>query len=224
MKNLILTTAIIICSLHIKAQTLNKYHGGNADGYASATGSKSTALPVVLTDFTAEVDHATVTIKWSTSFEMNSELFIVQRSRDGIEFQYVGSLIPIHNSNRKVSYSISDQLDSQTGTWYYKLLQKDINQEAKSIGVKAVTITQPIFGPTISVYPNPANTNIVLVKNGEDCINMTTIVILSNDSKIYYNGTYTNGGIDVSNYPDGIYYLSVFGERRNEALKFVVKH
>lgn len=75
-----------MCSLCIKAQTLNKYHGGNADGYASATASKSTALPVIITNFTIEIDHEIVTLKWSTNYEINSELFIIQRSKDGVQF------------------------------------------------------------------------------------------------------------------------------------------
>ena len=223
MKNLILTTAIIICSLHIKAQTLNKYHGGNGDGYASGIASKSIALPVMLTSFTAEVDHEIVTIKWTASFEINSEVFIVQRSKDGIHFE-IGNEISAHgNSFAAAQYSFSEQLTGQTGTWYYKLLQKDMNQEAKSMGVKAITITLPAYGPTISVYPNPANSNLVLTNNETDSLSNSSIMIMGNDCKVYYIGSYSNPGIDVSNYAEGIYYLTSYG-KRIQTLKFVVKH
>ncbi len=223
MKNLILTTAIIICSLHVKAQTLNKYHGGNGDGYALGTASKSIALPVMLTSFTAEIDHEIVTLKWSTNSEINSELFIIQRSKDGILFEYVGELSAQVNSTITARYSFSEQLTGQTGTWYYKLLQKDMNQYAQTLGVKAVTIAQPILVPTISIYPNPTNNNMALINNTTDYLDITTILIFANDGKIYYNGPYNNSGIDVSNYAEGIYYLTSYG-KRIQSLKFVVKH
>ncbi len=98
-----------------------------------------------------------------------------------------------------------------------------MNEEAKSLGVRAVTITQPIFAPTLRIYPNPANNNIVLINTETNDLSASTFVIFANDGRIYYTGAYNNSGIDVSNYPEGIYYLTTFG-KRIESIKFIVQH
>ncbi|MDZ4756512.1 MAG: T9SS type A sorting domain-containing protein [Bacteroidota bacterium] len=224
MKNLIITTSLILClQTIITAQTLNKYQGRSGDGYASASANKSSALPVILSSFNLIKNDKLVTLSWSTTSETSSELFMIQRSFDGVYFETINEQAAQGNSFTKINYSYTDSLNDQTGTIYYKLLQKDVNQYAKSVGVKTINFNGAAILLPLTLYPNPANEYITLLNENNNILRDFSVIIVGMDGKIYHNGLYTNSGIDVSNFAEGIYILNSFATP-NQTLKFVVKH
>ena len=116
-------------------------------------GATISPLPVTLTSLSATCDE-TVMLSWTTASEQNSDRFVIEKSRDGKSWFYVGAQAAAGNSNRVINYTQSDH-DSWIGMNYYRLRQVDFNEE------------QTIFGPisvscernesSIEVFPNPNN-------------------------------------------------------------------
>ena len=88
------------------------------------------ALPVELTDFTAHCSDNGVTLNWSTSSEINNDYFVIERSDDMKNFEYVTEISGQGNSNKTQNYEYEDfTYDGKKA--YYRLLQVDFDGTAK---------------------------------------------------------------------------------------------
>lgn len=112
-------------------------------------------LPASLLDFSARPDNDKVDLTWSTSMESNNNYFTIERSRDGVNFEFVqrvNSLAINGNSNTVLNYSAQD-LNPYTGTSYYRLKQTDLDGNFKYSKTVTVNFDQQ---QSVTVYPNPA--------------------------------------------------------------------
>lgn len=219
---------VLFFTLTTTISAQDKYHGGKGDGYASATASKTTALPAMLVSFDAIKDNNNVQLTWSTAGEINSEKFILERSTDGVNFETINEQFSQGNTISKTIYSYTDSLNDLSGMVYYRLLQKDINKYAQQIGVKKVMIYKTLAPASLKVFPNPANDLITLTVIIDGRESNYTVNIIGIDGKCYHSEehsykTTANLQIEISNLPEGVYIVYVLGAN-NQALKFVVKH
>lgn len=123
------------------------------------------ALPVSLSNFTAERVGGVAKLKWATLNEQNNLGFEVQRSLDGSNFSKVGfvsSNTPNGNSNSTQHYSFND-LNTPSGNAYYRLQQTDKDGRAtlSSVLVLKAGATEKLA--VRSVYPNPTYGTIKLL-------------------------------------------------------------
>ncbi len=121
------------------------------------------ALPVVLTAFTAEViEEKMVLLEWSTSSETNSDYFEVERSKDGVDFDYVGRVYGQGQSNVFQAYELLDE-EPMSGASYYRLKQVDLDDSFSYSEIRSVKINNQVVS-NFKLYPNPAvfDANIVL--------------------------------------------------------------
>jgi len=128
-----------------------------------ATGSMSpppVLLPVVLTSFTAILQSTKqVKVTWSTSMEVNSSKYEVERSVDGINYQVVATKAAAGNSSIKLIYTIIDNVTALTApVVYYRLKQIDIDGQKSRSKVASVRLKK-IIG-NFSVSPNPFSNNV----------------------------------------------------------------
>ncbi len=116
-------------------------------------------LPVRLSSYTAQAvstaANPRIVIKWTTTFEENNESFIVERSADGLNFQYLAS-VPATNLAQGSSYQVEDA-SPLSGTGYYRLAQRDIDGTVTYFDIKSVNL-----GVTgrLAVWPNPATSSL----------------------------------------------------------------
>ena len=112
-------------------------------------------VPVSLTSFTADLLQSNqVKVAWNTSMELNSKLFIVERSSDGNSFKMVATKAAAGNSSTAISYFINDDISAVTAPIvYYRLKQTDIN--GKSDVSKIVSVRLKKATGNFSVSPNP---------------------------------------------------------------------
>ncbi|MDD2982662.1 MAG: T9SS type A sorting domain-containing protein [Crocinitomicaceae bacterium] len=117
-------------------------------------GGSSSPLPVTLTNFSASCDQ-NVTLNWSTASEQNSDKFILEKSRDGLEWIAFAEQAAAGNSNTNVDYQ---QVDNNTwnGITYYRLRQLDFNGEQEVFGPISTSCEGNISNSMV-VYPNPNN-------------------------------------------------------------------
>ena len=100
----------------------------NADAFGDlyAMDNGSARLPIVLISFDAEVVGSAVRLNWSTASEINNEIYTIERSSNGIDFESILYKEGAGDSNQTLHYSLSD-VNPLPGRSYYRLKQTDFN-------------------------------------------------------------------------------------------------
>lgn len=114
---------------------------------------QATALPVELTYFQTEVsDNQIINIRWETATEINSSHFVLERSRDAVNYKSIATVEAAGSSKTQKRYSFTDE-SALFGTNYYRLSQIDKDGIQQLFRPQAVIIddTNLPFG----VFPNP---------------------------------------------------------------------
>jgi uncharacterized repeat protein (TIGR01451 family) len=140
------------------------------DGTASLNGgAEAGPLPVTLTSFTASlVSPSQVKVSWSTSMEINSSKFEVERSTDGVAFNAVATKAGSGNSNLQTDYSLNDDVTAiNNAVVYYRLKQFDIDGKASISKIVSVRLkkTTGAFSVSPNPFRNTANISIDWDKN-----------------------------------------------------------
>ncbi len=177
-----------------------------------------TALPIELIDFSAEPqDKINVKVEWSTASEINNDVFIVERSIDGLTWEYVEQIAGAGNSSDKILYSIVDK-EPYNGLSYYRLTQVDYDGKSESF-VICVTVE---FESKLIVYPNPTNGMFTIQGVGFENVSLEILTLkgevinsrfIKNDRSLVMN---TEG------WPSGIYYLRIIRNGISESKKLEV--
>lgn len=109
-------------------------------------------LPIELMTFTAKVNaQHQVDIYWATTTETNNDYFLVQRSKDGVEFETVGEVAGSGNSTSPKYYELLDE-SPYTGTSYYRLQQIDFDGTSTYSEMVSVELA---LATAIQLFPNP---------------------------------------------------------------------
>lgn len=101
-------------------------------------------LPVKLTQFEASYQNSTVSLKWSTASEQNSNRFEVEISRDGQFFQVLGEVKCKGNATETIHYTFTDSIIKITNSQhrYYRL--KQIDNDGRYEYSKIIEVNIPI--------------------------------------------------------------------------------
>lgn len=83
-------------------------------------------LPIELIYFKAKPDDYGVLLEWSSAVEINNDYYTIERSYNGIDFEFVEYLDGAGNSKETLVYKVVDQPKS-FGVIYYRLTQTDFD-------------------------------------------------------------------------------------------------
>ncbi len=99
-------------------------------------------VPVTISSFKATAaDQNTVKVQWNTVQEINTSYFELQKSNDGINWLYAGTVKANGNTANLSSYSYNDNVSANTGAVvYYRLKMVDINGAERFSPVSSVVI------------------------------------------------------------------------------------
>lgn len=97
----------------------------------------SGVLPVVLSSFNVTLNKDVVLLDWSASQEQNNTFFTVERSNDGINFSFLGTINGAGTSAVFNTYHLVDHMPFE-GTNYYRLSQTDVDGNQKYYTVKRI--------------------------------------------------------------------------------------
>ena len=98
-------------------------------------------------DFKGQLKGNSVVLDWSTSFELKSRGFDIERSYDGSNFVKAGFVAAAGNSNIKRMYSFTDPDIAQEFN-YYRLKQIDADNH---LNINSLQTTM-LAGDTIFIY------------------------------------------------------------------------
>lgn len=121
------------------------------------------SLPVELLSFTATLqDKREVLLEWTTVSEVDSDYFNVGRSKDGVNFEWIGKVDAVGNSNEEQRYTFLDR-GPYVGKSYYRLQQVDRDETYEYSAIRQVFIGSQ--HSDVIVYPNPADKWIRVITN-----------------------------------------------------------
>lgn len=149
-----------------------------------------------LQSFTGEITPLqTVQLNWTTSLEINSDYFIVEKSNDNIHFTAIDSVAAINTGRFMINYKSKDNNPSQ-GINFYRLKMVDILGNYKYSQLVVIRLTNSTV-PLI--FPNPA-TNDVNILQGTDAIQTVSIYDLSGRLMMRNNNDNKNTLINIKLY------------------------
>jgi len=122
-------------------------------------------VPITLLNFKGEKQGAINKLEWTTSTEINSAGFALERSADGMNFSqlvYVASKAVNGNSNSQLIYSFND-VKPLLGNGYYRLKQMDRDGKYSYSSIMLLKGNKPTALTISSIYPNPSVRELNLV-------------------------------------------------------------
>jgi hypothetical protein len=160
----------------------------------------SSILPLKLLSFTASKVADINLLKWSTTEEINTDNFKVERNT-GNGFVKIGIVKAAGNSGVEKQYAFEDK-QPFAGTNHYRL--KMVDKDGYAEYSKIVTV-QSDGSAGISIYPNPVQSKLFV----EGVINGTMYQIKNASGQVITSGRLNTEGINLNTLPTGIYILVV---------------
>ena len=119
---------------------------------------EASALPVELIAFDAFGTNDNVTLEWVTTNEMDNKGFVVERSKNGIDWREIG-FVAGRNVSERSNYRFVDQRP-YPGTNYYRLEQQDFSGTSSISSIK--TVRMDFRGKALLAYPIPASDEMMV--------------------------------------------------------------
>ena len=183
-------------------------------------------LPVELISFEVICGNTkAIEIRWQTVSEINNDFFTIEKSVDGINYQFLKEVVGSGNSNQIHNYSIFDYTPNNGKTVYYRLKQTDFDGGFKFHGVK--TIQCKVSRTVLSdVYPNPISDlisfDLSIPKDG--FVDIKVIDYLGReilDESRFINKGNSTINLKMNEFSSGIYFLKI--EFKLESFNSVTK-
>jgi len=191
----------------------------STDGSVSIAGTYTIAttdaianvLPVELLHFSAAPRGDRVELSWATASEIDHAAFVVERSRGGKVFEYVGK-VASDGQDRYTTreYALMDK-QPLPGTSYYRLVQIDLDGTTTYSDIVAVFLGDtgaPKDGVTL--FPNPGRELVTL--SSQDRLDNAELFLFNAAGQqvpLRYTAQEYQMEIPVRQLPAGLYFLQV---------------
>ncbi|PWT74529.1 MAG: hypothetical protein C5B59_10950 [Bacteroidetes bacterium] len=182
-------------------------------------------LPVELVQFVASRNSdQTISVSWSTSQEVNSAYFNVERSADGAgNWQTIGTVKAKGFASSTTDYTYKD-VNPLDGANYYRLKMVDLDGKFKYS--KVVSVSSDTKSDALVIYNNPF-TDMIRFKVNVSLTQDLMFVVTDIQGKAYYRQVYRakSGDNFVNIAPpsmaQGVYMLHIQGNTIDRTVKLV---
>jgi hypothetical protein len=124
-------------------------------------------LPIKLSaPMAVKQNNKDVIASWATSSEENNAHFLVEHSRDGIDFETVGTVKGSRDTDSEKSYNYTHK-NAPIGLNYYRLTQVDFDGKSETFEVASIEV-KPRSG--MSIYPTQAQDYITIEGDASEAI------------------------------------------------------
>lgn len=174
-------------------------------------------LPVVLNGFSAVRSANAVTVQWTTTNEINTKGFYVERSANGRNYSSLG-FTAAKNSGASATneYRFTDH-SPLAATGYYRLRIVDISGQIVYSNVVKVAAGLSLLS---RVYPNPAHGIVyVEMESSKDAV-MTAVVTNTSGNTVLQKSIAVTAGtnrlpLNVNRLSSGSYFITITGYNGN---------
>jgi hypothetical protein len=175
-------------------------------------------LPIELLSFTGYETGEGIMLKWETASEINNDYFTLQRANESNEFTAIAKIAGAGTTNEERNYFYYDE-NPFSGLNYYQLLMTNFSGEISRSQIISVVNSEAINA--MHIYPNPSHDKInVLIEDANFDLRISTAT-----GKVIYelNNISSTAQIDISNFPEGIYFINTLTDRLIEANQKFIK-
>ncbi len=183
---------------------------GNIIGLDDINISYLGTVPVTMLSFDAVRAGKSNNLLWTTTNEINSSRFEIERSTNGINYVSIGSINTIGNGSSKQSYRFMDASPAK-GNNYYRIKSIDLDNSYKLSVVRNV---KNLGFVEMVINPNPVASTINISLEAE-ASEIASIIITDLSGRKVYAGTKNviagsnNIPVDVNNLNKGIYIVTL---------------
>lgn len=160
----------------------------------------SQPLPVELILFTADaINNQSVLCRWTTATEINNDFFTVERSRDGMNFEPIGTVDGAGNSTSILQYQHPDN-NPYRGISYYRLRQTDFDGQfsySPPVAVRLVDRSGMLVSPTL------ADESFTIFTNFTEESRLTLHLYTADGRLVMKNSWYLMAGVTTTEVPRG---------------------
>jgi hypothetical protein len=176
-------------------------------------------LPIELLDFTAILNNNKVNLNWRTVTEINNNYFTVERSKDGINFEFVAKVQGAGNSTTTKQYVTLDEKPYQ-GLSYYRLKQTDFDGKFNYSKIVYVNFKKDI-SKEVKIYPNPVTNELNMeIPGNTEPLNFE---LISLTGAVVYKGIINEKTrVQTSSFAPGTYLIK-FASDHTSGFKKVIK-
>jgi hypothetical protein len=184
-------------------------------------------VPVELTSFTAVSQNGNVLLDWSSSSELNTLGFEVQRQTNLYEFLTIGFVNAHGTTTESNRYSFVDY-DLQSGNYSYRLKQVDFNGLFTYSEEVNVIVKAPLQFDLAQNYPNPFNpmTRILYSIAKESFVTLRVYNIVGEEVETMVNEIQQPGNYSVlfnaTNVSSGVYFYTINAGIFSEVKKMII--
>lgn len=175
-----------------------------------------TTLPIELLTFEGLCFNAKRNFYWSTATEHNNDYFVLEQSRDGVDFSVSGTIAGAGNSTELQTYSIS--IENSKGN-YFRLKQVDFDGVESFSDIIFVECESSTLEETVS--PNPCQDFIEIKLTESTTQSSIELVNLQGQQikKLIADGETLKLRIDLLDVNPGVYYLLVKSQETHQTIQ-----
>jgi len=179
-------------------------------------------LPIELVNFNAALMNSWVRLTWSTLSELNNDHFVIERTKDGVDFETVGLIKGNGTSSQTHNYQSID-FSPFLGKSYYRLNQIDFDGHNHYSELIEITVNRTSYD--ITPVPNPVVDKSTIFIPADFNDGDITVEIYSLQGSLI-SSKHLNGASSVellrSEMPTGVYLVRISSGSQVASAKFIV--
>jgi hypothetical protein len=162
-------------------------------------------------DIKALVNNNQIIIKWVANESFKNEIYCIQRSTDGNSFNTIGNMAAKDMASAHNDYTFIDAKVAKNTQYYYRVMVLDNDGKKTFSNTATAIINQHEMNTAdlISLYPNPTSNKFTIVLNSHGTLLPKSIKLYNTLGNEVYTKILSAETIDISDLPNGIYFLSV---------------
>ncbi|MBU6159436.1 MAG: T9SS type A sorting domain-containing protein [Bacteroidetes bacterium] len=175
-------------------------------------------LPIKLLYFRAVAKGEQVALSWQVADNHEALSYVLERSRNGVQFEHLKTVAPIPNEEL-ASYKSYDEQPWQ-GINYYRLRITDIFGKVIYSSIQKVNI-EHAQAVSLRISPNPAKDRLLILLSQPEKINELNIVNSVGQTLFKQSKLQSTNPVDISSLRPGIYYVRIIGQAGMQMESFV---
>lgn len=210
------------------ASTVTQINRNNMTNFSVFGVAQSpTPLPIELLYFDGEIVGEDNLLTWATVSEQNNDYFTLERSRNGFDFEVLGTVAGAGTSTSTLYYNQFDY-DPFAGISYYRLKQTDF--DGQYIYSQTIALNREMEQAVVSdLFPNPANNSVNFMLNTPKT-GTVNVDMFDNTGRLIATQAYeahvgsNSFTIDISQFARGVYSTIIrFEHLEKEEIKQLIK-
>lgn len=176
--------------------------------------------PLKLLSFNVVKNNALIKLDWTTTNEINTKAFEIERSNNNITWKNIGTVATKNMMGTNAYYFIDES--KPNNTVYYRLKCVDVDGKYTYSAIKKVVINE--VGNGITIYPNPAKDYINIdLASGTTAKDVSEIIVYNTTGNLVFQSANYQQKINCNKWAKGTYTIIVKYQQQNVVKKIVVE-